>query len=159
MNPTRVPDQPAPLDRPERVACWDMVIAYTGHRWNVDRVADVSAVSHGPGVKAAILADMIERHRVGTERHGTPLTAGNGRDHLIDAYQEALDFAVYLVAELDERGLWVTPGQPRSTSTKADSELWFIFDRHMAQIWDLRALIYDRDAEIRPALALEYRHG
>jgi hypothetical protein len=41
-----------------------------------------------------VLEDMQERHRVGTERYGTPLQAGNQRDSLLDAYQEALDLAV-----------------------------------------------------------------
>lgn len=30
--------------------------------------------------------------------------ASNGRDHLVDAYQEALDLAVYLRAEIARRG-------------------------------------------------------
>lgn len=55
-------------------------------------------------VSAEIIADMRERHLAGVRKYGTPLTAANGRDHLVDAYQELLDFVVYLRAEIDKRG-------------------------------------------------------
>jgi hypothetical protein len=53
---------------------------------------------------ALVLADMRERDVIGRERYGTPLTSGNGRDHLVDACQEILDSVVYLANELDEHG-------------------------------------------------------
>jgi hypothetical protein len=40
--------------------------------------------------------DMAERDRVGRDKYKTPLQAFNGRNALVDAYQEALDLAVYL---------------------------------------------------------------
>ena len=40
----------------------------------------------------------IERRAQGIERYGVPLQRGNGRDHLVDALQEALDLMVYLRA-------------------------------------------------------------
>ncbi len=43
-----------------------------------------------------VIADMVARDQLGRERYGTPLQAFNGRDALIDAYQEALDLVVYL---------------------------------------------------------------
>jgi hypothetical protein len=49
-----------------------------------------------------VIEDMRERDRIGRERYGTPLTAGNGRNHLVDAYQENLDLIVYLAAWLEE---------------------------------------------------------
>lgn len=69
----RVVDQPPPVPN-ERVAIVDLVIA-----------------------------DMVERKRVGTERYGTPLQAHNGRDMLVDAYQEALDQCIYLRGEIEDR--------------------------------------------------------
>jgi hypothetical protein len=45
-----------------------------------------------------VIDDMRARDRMGRERYGVPLTADNGRNHLVDAYQEALDLLVYLVA-------------------------------------------------------------
>lgn len=50
-----------------------------------------------------VIADMRERDHVGRQRYGTPLQANNGRDALIDAYQEALDLAVYLRQCIEER--------------------------------------------------------
>lgn len=50
-----------------------------------------------------VIADMVERKRIGIERYGTPLQAHNGRDALVDAYQEALDLVVYLRAAIEER--------------------------------------------------------
>lgn len=50
-----------------------------------------------------VVEDMKERDRVGRERYGTPLQAGNGRDALVDAYQEALDLVVYLRQAIAER--------------------------------------------------------
>lgn len=51
-----------------------------------------------------VIEDMRERDRVGRQRYGTPLQAHNGRDPLVDAYQEALDLAVYLRQAIEERG-------------------------------------------------------
>jgi hypothetical protein len=56
-----------------------------------------------PAIADLVIADMAERKRIGTERYGTPLQAGNGRDALVDAYQEALDLVVYLRQAIEER--------------------------------------------------------
>lgn len=50
-----------------------------------------------------VIADMRERDQIGRQRYGTPLQAFNGRDALVDAYQEALDHAVYLRQAIEER--------------------------------------------------------
>jgi hypothetical protein len=50
-----------------------------------------------------VIEDMHERNRIGVERYGTPLQPFNGRDNLVDAYQEALDLVVYLRNEIEER--------------------------------------------------------
>jgi hypothetical protein len=50
-----------------------------------------------------VIKDMLNRHRVGIARNGTPLQAHNGRDALRDAYEEALDLAVYLRQAIEER--------------------------------------------------------
>lgn len=59
------------------------------------------------GTKTAIwdlvIDDMKARDQLGRERYGTPLQAHNGRDALTDAYQEALDLAVYLRQAIEER--------------------------------------------------------
>lgn len=50
-----------------------------------------------------VIRDMRDRDNIGRERYGTPLQTNNGRDGLVDAYQEVLDLAVYLRQELEER--------------------------------------------------------
>lgn len=50
-----------------------------------------------------VIADMRERDHVGRQRYGTLLQAHNGRDALRDAYEEALDLAVYLRQAIEER--------------------------------------------------------
>ncbi len=50
-----------------------------------------------------VVEDMQERDRSGRAKYGTPLQAHNGRDALVDAYQEVLDLAVYLRQAIEER--------------------------------------------------------
>lgn len=57
-----------------------------------------------PPVWAAVIADMHARDATGRARYGVPLQPHNGRDALRDAYEEALDLAVYLKQALLERG-------------------------------------------------------
>ena len=55
-------------------------------------------------IQALVRADLEDRERLGIERYGTPLRAHNGRDALLDAYEEALDMCCYLKQALIERG-------------------------------------------------------
>ena len=50
-----------------------------------------------------VIADMHERKEFGRRKYGTFLQPFNGRDALVDAYQEALDLCVYLRQEIEER--------------------------------------------------------
>ena len=50
-----------------------------------------------------VIEDMRERDHAGRAKYGLPLQPGNGRDSLVDAYQEALDLCVYLRNEIAER--------------------------------------------------------
>lgn len=59
--------------------------------------------SGGPAIADLVVADIQERKRVGIERYGTPLQAGNGRDALVDAYQEDLDRIQYTRQAIEER--------------------------------------------------------
>jgi hypothetical protein len=47
--------------------------------------------------------DLDERAALGRATYGMNLMSDNGRDHLIDAYQEALDLCMYLRAEIENR--------------------------------------------------------
>jgi hypothetical protein len=49
-----------------------------------------------PCVQDMVIADIEARKGVGIERYGTVLQPFNGRDALLDAYQEALDLCQYL---------------------------------------------------------------
>lgn len=100
-----ITDQPPPTPQPNATAVWDLVIADVAkHRSAVDDVAERRSDLPGPGaVIDAVLTDMRERDRIGRERYGMPLTTNNGRDYLVDAYQEALDMLVYLRASIEER--------------------------------------------------------
>ena len=74
MKNTQIKDQPSPT-KTQGAAIWDLVTS-----------------------------DMRDRDKVGRERYGTPLQTNNGRDALVDAYQEALDLVVYLRQAIEERG-------------------------------------------------------
>lgn len=56
-----------------------------------------------PAVWPIVMQDMQSRHELGIKRYGTPLQPFNGRDALRDAYEEALDLAVYLRTAIYER--------------------------------------------------------
>jgi hypothetical protein len=56
-----------------------------------------------PAVWPIVMQDMQSRHELGIKRYGTPLQPHNGRDALRDAYEEALDLAVYLRTAIYER--------------------------------------------------------
>jgi hypothetical protein len=50
-----------------------------------------------------VIKDMDARDTVGLMKYGTRLRPHNGRDMLRDAYEEALDLAVYLRGVIFER--------------------------------------------------------
>ena len=50
-----------------------------------------------------VIEDIHKRDEVGTVKYGKPLRAFDGRRTLQDAYEEALDLAVYLKKEIVER--------------------------------------------------------
>lgn len=56
-----------------------------------------------PAVWELVVKDMQERDAVGARRYGTRLQPHNGRDALRDAYEEALDLAVYIRQAIYER--------------------------------------------------------
>jgi hypothetical protein len=54
-------------------------------------------------VWSMVVSDMLARDKMGIEKYGLPLRPFDGRDSLWDAYQEALDLAVYLRKAIYER--------------------------------------------------------
>ena len=76
----------------------------------VNGVAKRSAAVHEPPPtgNGEVIIDLVEkdlreRAEVGKKKYGTYLRADNGRDALMDAYQEALDLAMYLRQAMFER--------------------------------------------------------
>lgn len=59
----------------------------------------------GPEILPLVIADLEARTVLGRVKYGEVLRATNGRDALIDAYQEVLDLAQYLRQEIEERRL------------------------------------------------------
>ena len=56
-----------------------------------------------PFIQDAVIADIEARKAVGIKRYGTALQPFNGRDALLDLYEELLDACVYLKQALVER--------------------------------------------------------
>lgn len=56
-----------------------------------------------------VMADMAQRIANGAKEYGEPLTTNNGRHALQDAYEEALDLALYLKQSLMERAASTYP--------------------------------------------------
>lgn len=52
-----------------------------------------------------VIHDIQERVDAGERKYGTKLMTHNGRDALMDAYQEAIDLVMYLRQAMDERGV------------------------------------------------------
>jgi hypothetical protein len=74
--------------------------------------------ARGTATARSVAADVEARKQVGIARYGRALHPFNGRDALLDAYQEALDLAIYLRQALDERGhTQSAPKESACTST------------------------------------------
>ena len=132
-------DQPPPKTTDRRPS-WDIVVSYVDQlrRENAHVVFGVAG-----DVIGLVLSDMRERDAVGRQRYGTPLTSGNGRDHLVDAYQELLDSCVYLMNELDEHGVDL------STHLAEDAfpdkaRRWYLHDVQQLCVSQIRASIHLR---------------
>ena len=56
----------------------------------------------GTAVYPLVLQDICTRVTMGKKKHGVLLRTNNGRNPLIDAYQEALDLVMYLRQAIEE---------------------------------------------------------
>jgi len=65
-------------------------------------------------VTGLVISDLRIRQLLGVEKYGTELKTQNGRDALIDAYQEALDLVMYLRQTIEEK---------REAEGRADTKL------------------------------------
>ncbi len=71
----------------------------------LDPATSKQATPKGSGnpILGMVLADLTNRALEGKEKYGEPLLAHNGRNPLWDAYQEALDLAMYLRQAIEEQ--------------------------------------------------------
>lgn len=117
MSPrAEIQDQPPPIAN-DGPSMHDLVIE------------NLQEMGERPHIVKLVVDDMKARKLIGLARYGTMLQANNGRDAIIDAYQEAMDLCCYTqqaIAE-GERGL---VGVLRSS---------------LNTMCDLRALIKSRD--------------
>lgn len=83
-----------------------------------------SASQHEPppklgqqNVAEAVLRDIQDRVQAGYEKYGTFLQTRNGRDALMDAYQEAIDLVMYLRQAILERDAEQSEGVENGLAT------------------------------------------
>lgn len=58
---------------------------------------------NAPATWDLVVTDMRRRDETGEKRYGVRHQFDNGRDHLVDAYEESLDQSCYLRAEVEKR--------------------------------------------------------
>jgi hypothetical protein len=68
-------------------------------------IKDLDALNAPEWLKQVLAEDMRARDAAGREKYGLPLQVENGRNAGVDAYQEALDLAVYARQRLEQTGL------------------------------------------------------
>jgi hypothetical protein len=64
---------------------------------------NAAAAMSQESIFSLVHADLDTRDQLGWQRHAKPLLANDGRDSLREAYEEALDLAVYLRMAIAER--------------------------------------------------------
>ncbi len=101
---SEIVDQPPPVPRPDVIPVWENVLQDFKVRYE-DALQGIDDV--GKETAWNVVNDMRARDKLGRERYGTLLIVNNGRDQLVDAYQELLDGAAYL------RAAWLEGHQVR----------------------------------------------
>jgi hypothetical protein len=106
--------QPRPIPNNHR-ASWGVVLR------------DLEKAYQGP-VATIVRDDICERDYVGEQKYGTRLQPFNGRDSLLDAYEEALDLTVYL----------------KNAHTEG-SPVYMLYREALRMAVSIRELLYKRD--------------
>ena len=68
-----------------------------------NRIQPPPDVNDLPAVWDLVIVDIAERDAIGAQKYGVRLQPHNGRDVLVDTYQELLDAVVYLRSVIYER--------------------------------------------------------
>lgn len=121
-NQLSATEQPDPIAN-ERPAIWELVIG----DFNIDPIDETAAK-----VQALILRDMFDRDAWGRSKYKVPLQPFNGRDALVDLYQEILDAIVYTKQYLYETN---------------DENFIQIYDSLKAKLRFVRTQIFNRDGK------------
>ena len=94
-----------------------------------------------------VLEDMEARRNMGIDKYGTPLQAFNGRDALVDLYQELLDSVVYIKQKILENeeiklkadfhifSAGFERGIEESKNRNYDKKILFRADKMVDQYW------------------------
>ena len=95
------------LDNPEIESGFEPFVSVEdAQEYNANHAATAKqAAPKGSGnpILGMVLADLTNRALEGKDKYGEPLKAHNGRNALWDAYQEALDLAMYLRQAIEEQ--------------------------------------------------------
>jgi len=59
--------------------------------------------NNNPAIVDLVVEDLKKRKELGLERYGVALQAHNGRNAILDAYEEAQDLVIYLKQVLEEQ--------------------------------------------------------
>lgn len=84
---------------------------HTPERANREGDQPLPTVNDLPCIQDLVIKDIEQRKEVGRRRYGTVLQPFNGRNSLLDAYQEALDLAIYLRQLLEEQSTPLSPAE------------------------------------------------
>lgn len=99
--------KPIQLDNPEMESGFEPFVSVEDAQGcNAEHAAtskQSSPKGSGNPILGMVLADLTNRALEGKEKYGEPLKAHNGRNALWDAYQEALDLAMYLRQLIEEQ--------------------------------------------------------
>lgn len=112
-----------------------------------------------PCIQDLVIKDLETRKQVGLERYGTYLQAGNGRDALVDLYQELIDATQYIRQEIEERFIiifqiveWLHDAgiqMPERGSNGRSLQLGAVLSDIRLAIQDLKAIKLERDTLLR----------
>ena len=62
----------------------------------------VAPKNEGAPIVPMVIQDLLARADFGRKKYGDELRVLNGRDSLVDAYQEALDLCIYLRQRIEQ---------------------------------------------------------
>lgn len=83
----------------------DMPVGFAGVPTKPQREGDQAPPKPNelPAIQDLVMKDLLDRKMIGIKRYGTALQPHNGRDALLDAYEEAQDLCMYLRQAIYER--------------------------------------------------------